>query len=50
MLDPNQPYEPKLSAKSLPDGRIVSPPLEDLSPFLDREELLSNLLVPPVEY
>jgi len=50
MLDPDQPYEPKLSAKSLPDGRIVSPPLEDLSPFLDREELLTNLLVPAIEY
>ncbi len=48
MLDPQQGFEPKLSSKQLPDGRIVSPPLEDLFPFLEREELLSNLLVPAV--
>ncbi len=46
MLDPEQGFEPKLSSKTLPDGRIVSAPLEDLYPFLDREEMLSNLLVP----
>jgi acetolactate synthase I/II/III large subunit len=50
MLDPDQQFEPKLSSKSLPDGRIVSAPLEDLYPFLDRDELLGNLLVPPMEY
>ena len=49
-LDPDQQFEPKLSSKSLPDGRIVSAPLEDLYPFLDRNELLANLLVPPMEY
>ena len=49
-LDPDQQFEPKLSSKSLPDGRIVSAPLEDLFPFLDRNELLANLLVPPMEY
>ena len=49
LLDPDQPFSPKLSAKQHPDGRITSPPLEDLSPFLSREELLDNLLVPPVE-
>lgn len=50
MLDPEQQFEPKLSSKSLPDGRIVSPPLEDMYPFLDREELQSNLLIPAVEF
>ena len=50
ILDPDQQFEPKLSSKSLPDGRIVSAPLEDLYPFLDRDELLENLLVPPMEY
>jgi acetolactate synthase-1/2/3 large subunit len=46
LLDPEQPFEPKLAARQLPDGRMVSPTLEDLSPFLEREELLSNMLVP----
>lgn len=48
-LDSEQQFEPKLSSKSLPDGRIVSAPLEDLYPFLERDELLGNLLVPPME-
>jgi acetolactate synthase-1/2/3 large subunit len=50
MLDPNQQFEPKLSSKQLPDGRIVSAPLEDLYPFLEREELLSNLFISPMEF
>lgn len=49
MLDPDQPFAPKLGAKQHPDGRITSPPLEDLSPFLSREELLENLLIQPVD-
>ena len=49
LLDPDQPFAPKLGAKQHPDGRITSPPLEDLSPFLSREELLENLLIKPVD-
>ena len=49
MLDPNQPFEPRLKSKQLPDGRIVSPPLEDMYPFLDEKELLENLLIPPMK-
>lgn len=49
MLDPDQPFEPKLKSRELPDGRIVSPALEDMFPFLDRDELLDNLKIPPVE-
>lgn len=33
-----QVFEPKSSAKKLDDGTIVSPPLDDMAPFLDREE------------
>jgi acetolactate synthase-1/2/3 large subunit len=49
MLDPEQAFEPKLSSRQLADGRMVSSPLEDLHPFLSREELLENLLIPPLE-
>lgn len=49
LLDPDQPFAPKLGAKQHPDGRITSPPLEDLSPFLSREELLKNLLIQPMD-
>lgn len=44
ILDPTQNFEPKLSSKVLPDGRIVSPPIDDMFPFLDREEYESNKL------
>ena len=47
ILDPRQYFEPKLSSKRLPDGRIVSPPLEDMYPFLPREEFLSNMIIAP---
>lgn len=38
VVDENQNFEPKLSSKVLPDGRIVSPPIDDMYPFLSREE------------
>jgi acetolactate synthase-1/2/3 large subunit len=40
-------FEPKLSSEKKPDGRMVSKPLEDLFPFLDRDEFLNNLLIQP---
>ncbi len=43
--DTLQVWEPKSSAKKLPDGTIVSPPLEDLAPFLPREELERNMFI-----
>ena len=46
VLDRAQGFEPKLSSKRLPDGRMVTAPLEDMAPFLEREELMQNLLVP----
>ena len=42
VLDHTQNFEPKLSSKVLPDGKIVSPPIDDMFPFLDREEYLKN--------
>lgn len=43
-----QNFEPKSATKRLEDGTLVSPPLEDLAPFLDREELQRNMLIAPV--
>ena len=40
-----QIFEPKSSAKRLEDGSLYSPPLEDLAPFLSREELASNMYI-----
>lgn len=49
MLDPKQEFEPRLKPRQLPDGTIVSPALEDMFPFLDPEELKSNLFVKPLQ-
>ena len=42
VLSPKQPFEPKLSSRVLPDGRIVSPPIDDMYPFLARDEYEKN--------
>lgn len=47
-VDTQQVFEPKPSAMKLPDGTLVSPPLEDLAPFLPREELKQIMLIPLV--
>jgi acetolactate synthase I/II/III large subunit len=43
VLDPNQEFDPRSRARQLPDGRIVSPNLEDMYPFLDETELMDNV-------
>lgn len=45
----DQVWEPKSSTKKLADGTLVSPPLEDLAPFLPREELEKIMIVPMVD-
>jgi acetolactate synthase-1/2/3 large subunit len=46
MLDLRQPFAPKLASRRLEDGRMVSSPLEDMAPFLSRNELRANMIVP----
>lgn len=41
--DTDQIFEPKSATKKLPDGKLFSPPLEDMYPFLDRNELRKNM-------
>ena len=43
-LDPEQFFAPKLSSKVMADGTIVSPPIDDMFPFLDKEEYSANKL------
>ena len=45
-LSPDYKFEPKLSSERKPDGKIISKPLEDMFPFLEREEFRSNMLIP----
>lgn len=44
----DQNFEPKSATKRLPDGTLVSPPLEDLAPFLPDEELRENMFIPVI--
>ena len=46
MLDKAQAFAPKLASRRLADGSMVSSPLEDLAPFLPRDELAANMLIP----
>ncbi|MEO6235400.1 MAG: thiamine pyrophosphate-binding protein [Vicinamibacterales bacterium] len=49
MTPREEPRAPSLSSMRKPDGSMVSKPLEDLWPFLPREEFLANMVIPPVE-
>ncbi|MDR3599030.1 MAG: thiamine pyrophosphate-binding protein [Desulfosporosinus sp.] len=44
MIDPKQEMKPRLTSKQLDDGSIVSAPLEDMYPFLSKDELMSNMI------
>lgn len=46
-MDPNQPLLPKAASEKRPDGKMVSKPLEDMYPFLDRLEFEENMIIPP---
>lgn len=49
VMDPHQTLYPKLSSVVKEDGSMVSCPLEDMYPFLSREEFLENMIIPPVK-
>jgi acetolactate synthase I/II/III large subunit len=45
---PDEVRGPRLQSSQRPDGSFISKPLEDLFPFLPREEFLSNMIVKPL--
>jgi acetolactate synthase-1/2/3 large subunit len=45
ILTEDYKFLPKVSSKKLDDGRMISAPLEDLAPFLERIEFKSNLFI-----
>ena len=47
--DTTQIFEPKSATRRLEDGTLVSPPLEDLYPFLDRDELKNNMIIKMID-
>ena len=48
--DPDQNIIPNVSTKELEDGSLVSAPLEDMWPFLSKEELKKEMVIKPVDY
>jgi acetolactate synthase-1/2/3 large subunit len=46
---PDEPRIPRVASMQRPDGSMVSRPLEDLFPFLSREEFRANMIVPPLD-
>lgn len=49
MLPVDGRLEPKITARLLKDGSMVANPLEDLWPFLDRDEFMQNMIIKPWE-
>lgn len=47
MIDPESFTAPRVSSMVKADGSIVSKPMEDLWPFLPREEFSNNMIVAP---
>jgi acetolactate synthase-1/2/3 large subunit len=48
MLNPKEKMEPKLSSQLKSNGLIVSKPLEDMFPFLERDEFKANMIIPTI--
>jgi acetolactate synthase-1/2/3 large subunit len=46
MVLPEEPRIPRIATKKGANGKMESSPLEDLFPFLDREELRRNMYIP----
>ena len=46
---PDEVRAPRLQSYQRPDGSFVSKPLEDLFPFLPREEFLANMIAKPLD-
>jgi acetolactate synthase-1/2/3 large subunit len=45
---PDEIRAPRVTSIQRPDGSFLSKPLEDLWPFLDRDEFMRNMIVEPV--
>ena len=46
VMTPDLQFAPKVAAEKLPGGRIVSKPIEDMWPFMERAEFAENMLIP----
>lgn len=49
LLAPEQNFHPRVASEKKPDGRIISKPLEDMYPFLPRDEFADNMILEPLQ-
>ncbi len=49
MVSPNQVTSPRITSIARPDGTMFSKPMEDMWPFLSRDEFLQNMIIPPLK-
>jgi acetolactate synthase-1/2/3 large subunit len=49
MVSPDEPTAPRVSSVLLSDGTLISKPMEDMSPLLERREFLENMIIPPLD-
>jgi acetolactate synthase-1/2/3 large subunit len=49
LVIPDEPRSPRISSRQRADGSMVSTPLEDMAPFLDRDEFLANMIIKPLD-
>ena len=50
MVDADHKTIPKASVYKKEDGSFATRPMEDLAPFLDRDEFIKNLLIKTIQY
>jgi acetolactate synthase-1/2/3 large subunit len=46
MIDKEQVFEPRVSATKLPNGKMVSSPLEEMSPLMPKKDFLKRMIIP----
>jgi acetolactate synthase-1/2/3 large subunit len=49
MVDPEEEVAPKVKSALTASGKMISKPLEDLAPFLDRKEFMDNMIIKPLD-
>jgi acetolactate synthase-1/2/3 large subunit len=49
LLSTTQKFAPRVASEKRPDGRMISKPLEDMYPFLPREEFRKNMIIEPLK-
>jgi len=47
-IDSDPDLKPRVASQLTPEGRIISSPLEDMYPLLDRKEFMEHMFIKPL--